>query len=66
MQPELYKVRLGVKKKKKSRPSLHEDIFIDAKNAYIVYLHLVVLSEFNFSDFRIFFDLHAGKFFAIF
>ena len=57
-------MRLGVKKKKKgikskSQPSIHEDIFIDAKNAYIVYLHLVVLSESYFSDFSVFFDLQG-------
>ena len=64
-------MRLGVKKKKKgikskSQPSIHEDIFIDAKNAYIVYLHLVVLSESYFSDFSVFFDLQTGKIFEIF
>ena len=52
-------MRLGVKKKKKgikskSQPLIHEDIFIDAKNAYIVYLHLVVFSESYLSDFSVF------------
>ena len=71
MQPELYKVRLGVKKEKKDikskfRPSLHEDIFIDAKNAYIVYLHLVVLSEYFFSDFGVFSIYRQEIFFRFF
>ena len=64
-------MRLGVKKKKKgikskSQPLIHEDIFIDAKNAYIVYLHLVVFSESYLSDFSVFFDLQTGNFFLFF
>ena len=64
-------MRLGVKKKKKgikskSQPLIHEDIFIDAKNAYIVYLHLVVFSESYLSDFSVFFDLQTEKNFEIF
>ena len=78
MQPELQIVRLGCtntalrgeKKKKgiksKSQQLVHEDILIDAKNAYIVYLHLVVFSESCFSDFSVFFDLQTGKIFEIF
>ena len=60
----------GEKKKKgiksKSQQLVHEDILIDAKNAYIVYLHLVVFSESCFKDFSVFFDLQTGKIFEIF
>ena len=58
----------GEKKKKgiKSQQLVHEDILIDAKNAYIVYLHLVVFSESCFRDFSVFFDLQTGKNFEIF
>ena len=74
MQPELQIVRLGCtntalrgeKKKKgiksKSQQLVHEDILIDAKNAYIVYLHLVVFSESCFKDFSVFSIYRQEKF----
>ena len=55
----------GEKKKKgiksKSQQLVHEDILIDAKNAYIVYLHLVVFSESCFKDFSVFFRFTDRK-----
>ena len=60
----------GEKKKKgiksKSQQLVHEDILIDAKNAYIVYLHLVVFSESCFSDFSVFSIYRQEKFLRFF
>jgi len=61
------KKKKGIKSKSQQLVVVHEDILIDAKNAYIVYLHLVVFSESCFRDFSVFFfDLQTGKIFEIF